>query len=69
MPGPTSEPTAQTDRTPEPADAAAPVEPRGTGQPRDGIVPTAQLRILDRPADQGIVDSILGAFTAQLFGW
>jgi len=69
-PGLTPEPTARTDHTPEPSAAPpATVEPRATGQPRDAVVPTAQLRIVDRPADQGIVDSILGTLTAQFFGW
>jgi len=35
----------------------------------DEAVPPAQLRIVDEPVDQGLVDSILGTITAQFFGW
>ena len=72
---PTTEPTATP--TPEPTEAPArspepkpePTDRPDTNRgPGDGPVPPGQLRIVDAPAGQGLVDSILGAITAQLFG-
>ena len=36
--------------------------------PVAGLVPPGQLRIVDRPASLGLVDSILDSISAQFFG-
>jgi hypothetical protein len=34
-----------------------------------GNLPANGLRVTDGPAEQGLVDSILSAISAQFFGW
>ena len=70
-PSPTPEPTEPV-ATPEPTEGESPgpteAPPTEPTEPGGAIVPPGQLRIMDVPADQGLVDSILGAITAQFFG-
>ena len=53
--------------TPLPTVAPTPV-PRPRPTPRNEAVPPGQLRIVDRPADLGLFDSILQSITATFFG-
>ena len=60
VPAPTPAPTP----TPTPA----PTEPPDGGPPVGQVARTAGFRVVDRPPQAGLVDSILGSIAAQLFG-
>jgi uncharacterized protein YkwD len=66
-PEPTWTPFVQFPPTPLPS-AAPTAAPSGQPAPPNGLVPPGQLRVVDAPAELGLVDSILDSVTAQYFG-
>ena len=54
--------------TPSPTPTAAPTEPPDDGPPVGQVAQTGGFRVVDRPPQAGLVDSILGSIAAQLFG-
>lgn len=54
--------------TQSPTPTAAPTEPPDDGPPVGQVAQTGGFRVVDRPPQRGLVDSILGGIAAQLFG-
>ena len=76
-PAPSPTPSTRPHPTPRPrptpsASPVAVVPPVVPARPaawNEGNLPAGGLRVTDRPAGQGLVDSILSAVSAQFFGW
>jgi uncharacterized protein YkwD len=73
-PSPTPSPSSSPTPTPTPAPTLPPPTSAPTPTPttpsawNGGNLPPGGMRILDAPAEQGLVDSILSAITARFFG-
>ncbi len=53
---------------PSPTPTAAPTEPPDDGPPVGQVAQTGGFRVVDRPPQAGLVDSILGPIVARFFG-